>query len=106
MIKECGFWGDNFIVSGSDCGHIFFWNKLTGELVNIIPADNHVVNCVQPHPFDPMLATSGIDYDIKLWAPLSETSLFNQEYKEEVSTSKFNLQFLFKLGEVSMSIYT
>ena len=26
----------------------------------------HVVNCVQPHPTDPLLATSGIDYDVKV----------------------------------------
>ena len=26
----------------------------------------HVVNCVQPHPTQPLIATSGIDYDVKV----------------------------------------
>ena len=47
MIKEANFWGDNYIISGSDCGHIFIWDRFTGQLVNLLRADNHVVNCVQ-----------------------------------------------------------
>ena len=42
--------------------HIFIWNKFTGKIVRIIQADDHVVNCIQPHPLDhPILASSGID---------------------------------------------
>ena len=26
------------------------WNKWSGEVVNLLVADSHVVNCVQPHP--------------------------------------------------------
>ncbi|EHA98199.1 Nuclear receptor interaction protein [Heterocephalus glaber] len=26
MIKEANFWGTNFVMSGSDCGHIFIWD--------------------------------------------------------------------------------
>ena len=37
-------------MSGSDCGRIFVWNKWTGEIVNALVGDSHVVNCVQPHP--------------------------------------------------------
>ncbi len=37
-------------MSGSDCGHIFFWNKETGKIVNLLEADKHVVNCVQENP--------------------------------------------------------
>ncbi|CAG7784767.1 unnamed protein product [Allacma fusca] len=77
MIKEANFWGDQFIISGSDCGHIFFWNKWTGEIVNVLEGDKHVVNNVQPHPFYPILASSGIDYDIKLWTPSSTDSRYN-----------------------------
>lgn len=69
MIKEANFWGDDFILSGSDCGRIFIWSKDTAELVMLLEGDRHVVNCVQPHPYDPILATSGIDYDVKLWTP-------------------------------------
>lgn len=69
MIKEASFWGDNYIMSGSDCGHVFTWDKTTGSVVMLMEADQHVVNCIQPHPTMPYLATSGIDYNVKLWAP-------------------------------------
>lgn len=69
MIKEASFWGDDYIMSGSDCGHVFTWEKATGRLVMLMEADQHVVNCIQPHPTLPYLATSGIDYDVKVWAP-------------------------------------
>ncbi|XP_033105303.1 DDB1- and CUL4-associated factor 6-like [Anneissia japonica] len=72
MIKEAGFWGDNLVLSGSDCGHVFIWDRHTTELLMLLEGDRHVVNCVQPHPYEPILATSGIDYDIKLWAPLAD----------------------------------
>ncbi|XP_048577899.1 DDB1- and CUL4-associated factor 6 isoform X2 [Nematostella vectensis] len=72
MIKEAAFWGDRFVVSGSDCGRIFIWDKNTCEIVVVLQGDKHVVNCIQPHPFDPILASSGIDYDIKLWSPSLE----------------------------------
>lgn len=38
----------------------------------LLEADQHVVNCLQPHPTLPYLATSGIDYDIKLFAPVGQ----------------------------------
>lgn len=69
MIKEANFWGEDFVLSGSDCGRIFIWDKYTAELAMILQGDKHVVNCVQPHPYDPILASSGIDYDIKIWTP-------------------------------------
>ncbi|MEE6509449.1 hypothetical protein FKM82_026193 [Ascaphus truei] len=53
MIKEAGFWGKNFVMSGSDCGHIFIWDRHTADHLMLLEADNHVVNCLQPHPFDP-----------------------------------------------------
>ncbi|KAF8778809.1 DDB1- and CUL4-associated factor 6 like protein [Argiope bruennichi] len=84
MIKESTFWGDNFIMSGSDCGHIFIWDRHTTELVMLMEADHHVVNCLQPHPFDPILASSGIDYDIKLWAPTREEPFFDEEKAGEL----------------------
>lgn len=72
MIKEATFWGNDYVMSGSDCGHVFTWNRKTGELVMLLEADQHVVNCLQPHPTLAYLATSGIDYDIKLFAPVSQ----------------------------------
>uniref|UniRef100_T1J3V2 Uncharacterized protein n=1 Tax=Strigamia maritima TaxID=126957 RepID=T1J3V2_STRMM len=84
MIKEANFWGNHYVISGSDCGHIFFWNRHSAEVEMILEADNHVVNCVQPHPFDPILASSGIDYDVKIWAPIEEEPSYNEIYAHEI----------------------
>uniref|UniRef100_A0A3B5Q9A8 Ddb1 and cul4 associated factor 6 n=1 Tax=Xiphophorus maculatus TaxID=8083 RepID=A0A3B5Q9A8_XIPMA len=86
MIKESCFWGNNFVMSGSDCGHIFIWDRHTAEHLMLLEADNHVVNCLQPHPYDPILASSGIDYDIKIWSPLEQLASFNRVLAEEVIT--------------------
>ncbi|XP_031150697.1 DDB1- and CUL4-associated factor 6 isoform X1 [Sander lucioperca] len=86
MIKESCFWGNNFVMSGSDCGHIFIWDRHTAEHLMLLEADNHVVNCLQPHPYDPILASSGIDYDIKIWSPLEQSASFNRVLANEVIT--------------------
>ncbi|XP_078265360.1 DDB1- and CUL4-associated factor 6 isoform X5 [Rhinoraja longicauda] len=84
MIKEANFWGSYYVISGSDCGHIFIWDRQTAELLMLLEADNHVVNCLQPHPFDPILASSGIDYDVKIWTPLEGIAAFDRKLAEEV----------------------
>lgn len=40
-------------MSGSDCGHVFFWDKKTGKIINVLEADKHVVNCVQENSVYP-----------------------------------------------------
>lgn len=52
----------------------------------LLEADKYVVNCVQPHPTLPLLATSGIDYNIKIFTPHddSDTVRFNREMAEDV----------------------
>ena len=47
-------------------------------------ADRHVVNCVQPHPYEPIIASSGIDYNVKLWAPISNDLTFDEEAAKTV----------------------
>ncbi|XP_029177893.1 DDB1- and CUL4-associated factor 6-like isoform X2 [Nylanderia fulva] len=84
MIKEANFWGDDFVMSGSDCGHVFVWERDTAKLCMLLEADQHVVNCLQPHPYLPLLATSGIDYDVKLWAPISEEPDFDEKFAEDL----------------------
>lgn len=84
MIKEATFWGRDYVMSGSDCGHVFTWNRRTGQLAMLFEADQHVVNCLQPHPTLPYLATSGIDYDIKLFTPMAmEDDEDNCRFDEE-----------------------
>lgn len=70
-VKGVNFFGPKceYVVSGSDCGRIFIWNKKGGELVRVMEADKHVVNCVESHPHATVLASSGIEHDIKMWIP-------------------------------------
>ena len=58
----------------SDCGHALIWDKRTGAAVRALRGDRRIVNCVESHPYDPVLATSGIDYSIKLWSPCAPPS--------------------------------
>lgn len=107
-IKEAVFWGSEhlpsplqrrthagykgYIVSGSDCGRVFIWDRASSKLVASLMADTDVLNCVQvcplpcasfvtwghcnlalahvqPNPFRPWLATSGIESVVRLWTP-------------------------------------
>ena len=99
MIKEATWWGNDYVLSGSDCGHIFGWERHTGKLVLLLEADRHVVNCIQPHPHEPLIASSGIDYDIKIWTPCGEGNtepMFDEQRAQEVSQSiQVQVQFDF-----------
>ncbi|XP_042421566.1 protein ALTERED SEED GERMINATION 2-like isoform X1 [Zingiber officinale] len=70
-IKQASFLGGQgeFVASGSDDGRWFIWEKKSGRLVKMLAGDESVVNCIQCHPFDCAIATSGIDYTIKMWTP-------------------------------------
>lgn len=74
-IKGVNFFGagSEFVVSGSDCGNIFFWDKKNGKIVQWMQADeNGAINVLEPHPEFPILATSGLDSDVKIWVPSNE----------------------------------
>ncbi|KAL3669127.1 hypothetical protein V7S43_005510 [Phytophthora oleae] len=100
-IKEAAFFGTNdaYIIAGSDDGRALVWDKTTGELVNAIEADADIVNCVQPHPFDACLATSGIENVIRLWSPtcgkestpteaeLEDITMRNQSQMDDIAVS-------------------
>ena len=71
-VKGVNFYGPNseFVISGSDCGNIFIWDKETRGIVKLMPGDdNGVVNVLEPHPSLPVLATSGLDDEVKIWLP-------------------------------------
>jgi len=70
-VKDVNYFGldDDYVVSGSDSGHVFIWDKKTSELVNILEGDGDIVNVVQGHPYEPLLAVSGIDHTIKIFSP-------------------------------------
>ena len=48
-VKDVNFFGlqDEYVVSGSDSGHVFIWDRKSGQLVNILEGDGEVVNVVQ-----------------------------------------------------------
>ncbi|KAL2602682.1 hypothetical protein AAZV13_10G241400 [Glycine max] len=70
-VKGVNFFGPKceYVVSGSDCGRIFIWKKKGGQLIRVMEADKHVVNCIESHPHTMVLASSGIENDIKIWTP-------------------------------------
>lgn len=75
-VKGINYFGANseYIISGSDCGNIFIWDRDTGAIVQFMVGDESgVVNCLEPHPHVPILATSGLDDDVKIWVPSCET---------------------------------
>lgn len=64
-----------YIVSGSDDGSFFIWEKETTNLVRVLQGDESIVNCLQPHPSYCFLATSGIDPVVRLWNPRPEVRM-------------------------------
>ncbi|XP_062229876.1 uncharacterized protein LOC133927429 [Phragmites australis] len=70
-IKGVNFLGPNcdYVTSGSDCGHIFIWRKKDGELIRVMKGDKRIVNCVEQHPSGTVVASSGIENDVKIWEP-------------------------------------
>ncbi|KAF8542916.1 WD40-repeat-containing domain protein [Trichophaea hybrida] len=70
-VKDVNFFGlnDEYVVSGSDCGHLFIWDRNTTELLQLLRGDEETVNVAVGHPYEPLLAVSGIDNTVKLFSP-------------------------------------
>jgi nuclear receptor interaction protein len=70
-VKDVNYFGpnDEYVVSGSDDGNFFIWDRRTSELINVLEGDGEVVNVIQGHPYETMLAVSGIDHTIKIFSP-------------------------------------
>lgn len=84
----------DFISAGSDDGSFFIWDKKlvlkknknfkyfhlvveikrTTNVVRVLKGDESIVNCLAPHPFTSILASSGIDSGnfIKFYACTNE----------------------------------
>lgn len=59
-------------MSGSDCGNIFMWDKNTEAIAQWLKGDESgVVNCLESHPNFPVMATSGLDHNVKVWSPMN-----------------------------------
>ncbi|RMZ80016.1 hypothetical protein DV738_g3038, partial [Chaetothyriales sp. CBS 135597] len=74
-VKDVNYYGlnDEYVVSGSDDGMFFIWDRKSGKIVNILEGDGEVVNVIQGHPYEPMIACSGIDSTIKIFGPGGST---------------------------------
>ncbi|KAF9247079.1 WD40 repeat-like protein [Melanogaster broomeanus] len=70
-VKDVNFLGpyDEYVTSGSDDGNFFIWKKSSGELIDVLEGDDSIVNVIEGHPTLPLVAVSGIDTTIKLFAP-------------------------------------
>ena len=109
-VKGVNFYGkrSEYVVSGSDCGHIFVWDKEAECIVNMMDADekgavsrvhhdamrlcpmegqSHFfrslqTNVLEPHPSLPVLATSGLDDEVKIWLPKNDSTLDGKEVEK------------------------
>ncbi|BEI82313.1 hypothetical protein CcaverHIS002_0301810 [Cutaneotrichosporon cavernicola] len=96
-VKDCNFLGDasDKIASGSDDGNWFVWDKETGRLDGIWRGDSDIVNVMEQHPTLPVVAVSGIDNTVKVFAPVTRhpdpsfnlTSQANQIIERNLSRS-------------------
>ncbi|KAK0739785.1 WD40-repeat-containing domain protein [Apiosordaria backusii] len=69
VIIRAGFGGasENFVISGSEDGHVYIWHKTTGTLVHKGEAHNPRVNSVSWNPRDSgMFATCGDEGRVKM----------------------------------------
>ena len=71
FLKEVALVGDGqYVATGGDCGNLYIWERFGNQrLVVKKTADPYVLNCVAPHPFLPLLATSGIASVADVWGP-------------------------------------
>ncbi|KRZ83864.1 DDB1- and CUL4-associated factor 8 [Trichinella sp. T8] len=86
-VKGINFYGPSseFIMSGSDCGHIFFWDKNSEKLVNVLLGEERgVVNTLVAHPHCSVVATSGLEPVVKLWAPIGGKANLNPAHVQRV----------------------
>jgi len=79
-VKDVNFLGpsDEYVTSGSDDGNFFIWRKASGKLHGILEGDGSVVNVIESHPHLPLIAVSGIDTTVKLFAPAHGPSRFSR----------------------------
>ena len=108
-MKGVNFYGQRseYVVSGSDSGHIFVWDKEAECIVNMMDADEKgavsrvyrnvlieiinplyvmlQTNVLEPHPSLPVLATSGLDDEVKIWLPSNNSTLDWKEVEKVLS---------------------
>ncbi|KAL6030472.1 hypothetical protein STEG23_031376 [Scotinomys teguina] len=76
-VRGVNFYGprSEFVMSGSDCGHIFIWEKSSCQIVLFLKAEQRgTIHCIDSHPYLPVLASCGIGKEVKIWAPMAKFS--------------------------------
>ncbi|ORY26663.1 WD40-repeat-containing domain protein [Naematelia encephala] len=109
-VKDCNFLGarSDKVCSGSDDGNFFVWDKDTGRLEGIWEGDGHVVNVMEQHPTLPLVAVSGIDNTVKMFAPTltrPDPSFSRLHLRDEIIRSNIQptgFQPASELGQVSL----
>ncbi|CCG83760.1 protein of unknown function [Taphrina deformans PYCC 5710] len=73
-VKDVNFFGlgDEYVMSGSDDGLLFIWDKKTGAIVTMLRADDSVTNVMEGNPVCNTLAASGIDSTVKIFQPFEQ----------------------------------
>uniref|UniRef100_A0A0A9Z2F7 DDB1-and CUL4-associated factor 8 n=1 Tax=Lygus hesperus TaxID=30085 RepID=A0A0A9Z2F7_LYGHE len=92
-VKGVNFYGpkSEYVISGSDCGHVYIWDKNTEGIVQWMRGDEEgVINCLEPHPHIPVLATSGMDHDVKIWISSCETDPVMQDLDKCIKINQTN----------------
>lgn len=85
FLKAAKFAGpnDEYIVTGSDSGHAWIYDRNRGSVVSFLKADSTTCNGVIPHKRLPIFVTYGIDSTAKLWRAASATSDSFQDSLED-----------------------
>jgi len=93
-VKGVSFFGPQaeYVASGSDDGRIFIWEKNTSRLVNMMKGDRDVVNVISGHPFDCVMATSGIENHVKIWEPILEAPADLKQAEDIARKNRQNAQ--------------
>jgi len=86
-VKGCSFFGNDYVMSGSDDGKIYIWKKDTGSLVRVLDGLGCIINNVESHPTAPIIASAGIDKYATIWDPSGppQTDLEWEEEKESLT---------------------
>ncbi|PVV00962.1 hypothetical protein BB560_004637 [Smittium megazygosporum] len=94
-LKDVNFFGPNseFIVSGSDDGNLFIWNKEGEFPVSVIKCDSEVVNVIESYNNLPVIAAGGISDNIHILSPgIEPFKSYYPRYKNQSSQIKNLLQ--------------
>lgn len=70
-LTSCAWFGKNYVVSGSDCGHIYGWDLESGQIVCCLKVSTGIASTIRAHPSMPILASSGLDGTIEIIEPSS-----------------------------------